>query len=182
MLFRRIPAMLGLAGLLVLPATAAQAAASESDAAFLKAAHQVNLAEIAAGRIAWTKTTDPTVKELAATFLRDHIRMDADLYLTARELRVFLPADPTEEQQALAHRYEVAGTDTFDEYYITTQLAGHRAALRLASDEAANGSDESVKALAAKAVPVIRHHAEQLRDAAVAAGLAGYLGGGGRPS
>ncbi|GIF13040.1 DUF4142 domain-containing protein [Actinoplanes teichomyceticus] len=181
MLFRRIPAALGIAGLLCLPATAAQAAEpSEQDAAFLRAAHQANLAEITAGRIAWQKTTDPTVKKLAATFMRDHIHMDAELYLTARRLRVVLPNAPTPEQQALARRYEVAGADTFDEYYIATQLAAHRATIQAAQTQVEEGDDPAVRALARRATQTIAHHQVQLRAAAEAEGMAGYVETGGR--
>jgi putative membrane protein len=180
MLLRRIPVAVGVAGLLALPAAPAQAGPSPQDADYLKAAHQVNLAEIAAGRIAWTTTHDPTVKGVAAALMRDHIRLDADLYQTARQLRVYLPAAPTPEQQALVKRYEAAGADTFDEYFISTQLAAHRTALKMTAEQAEKGSEESVKDLAARAEPVIAHHRTMLRDAAEAEGLAGYVDTGGR--
>lgn len=213
MIFRRIPATLGVSALLVLPAASASAAApastattattaltaataqaattvqavsaarvvaSDPDADFLTSAYQTNLAEVAAGRIAWSKSTNPQVKRLAATFMVDHIRMNSDVYQTARRLRVVLPAGPTPEQQAQTRRYEAAGADTFDEYYITTQLAGHRAALRLVGEEAERGSDPAVKELAAKAAPIIARHQQMLREAATAEGLAGYVDAGGR--
>lgn len=212
MLFSRIPAVLGVAGLLALPATAARAVtpdrvpsadqsvvtaqsagadraaiaaragntASGQDSDFLKAAHQVNLAEIATGRIAWGKTADPRVKKLAGTLMVDHIRMDSDLYQVARRLRVVLPDAPDSEQQALANRYQAAGADTFDEYYISTQLAGHRAALKMVTEQAEQGDDPAVKRLAAKAAPIITRHQVMLRDAAAAEGIAGYAGAGGR--
>ncbi|BCY13905.1 DUF4142 domain-containing protein [Actinoplanes sp. L3-i22] len=180
MLLRRISAAVGVAGLLALPAAPAQAEPSQPDADYLKAAHQVNLAEITMGRIAWTTSSDPTVKTLAAALMRDHIHLDADLYQTARQLRVYLPAAPTPEQQALAKRYQAAGADTFDEYFITTQLAAHRAALKMTAERAANGSEETVKELAAKAEPIIARHQTMLRDAARAEGLAGYVDAGGR--
>jgi putative membrane protein len=181
MFSRRIAATLGMTGLLLLPAAGAQAARpSDQDVAFLRAAHQVNLAEIAAGRIAFQKTTDPEVKKLAGKFMHDHIFMDADLTGIARELHVMLPDTPTAEQQALAKRYQAAGADTFDEYYISTQLAAHREAHQLAAAQAENGAIESVKGLAAKALPIIAHHQEELRAEAEAEGYAGYIAVGGR--
>jgi putative membrane protein len=179
---RRMLATLGVAASMAFGVTPALAAEpSPDDAAFLRAAHQTNLAEIAAGRIAWGKATAPEVKAAAATFLRDHIRMNADVYQTARALRVHLPAEPTAEQQALNRRYEIAGKDTFDEYFISTQLAGHRETLAGLRARASEGGDPSVKALAGKAAPIVAQHQEMLRDAAEAEGLAGYAGMGGRP-
>jgi putative membrane protein len=153
---------------------------SPDDAAFLRAAHQTNLAEIAAGRIAWAKATAPEVKAAAAAFMRDHIEMNADLYLTARNLRVHLPAEPTAEQQALNRRYETAGVETFNEYFISTQLAGHRETLRTLTVRANQGGEPSVKALAEQAAPIIKRHQTMLRKAAEAEEIAGYAAKGGR--
>ncbi|BCJ41843.1 hypothetical protein GCM10010168_75310 [Actinoplanes ianthinogenes] len=181
MIFRRMTVALGAAGLLLLPAVAAQAAgSSDRDIDFLRAAHQANLAEIAGGRIAFQKTADPAVKKIAADLMRDHIFMDADLSATARKLRISLPMTPTAEQQALARRYEAAGTDTFDEYYISTQLAAHREAHEMAAAQAEQGDQEAVTDLAEKAVPIISRHQQELRQAAEAKGIAGYAGAGGR--
>lgn len=180
MLLRRIATTLAAAGLLVLPATAAVAAPSAQDVGFLRAAHQANLAEIASGRIAWVKSTDETVKNLAATFMRNHIRMDADLTETARQLKVSLPSQPTEEQQALTARYVAADPQAFDEYFISTQLAAHRDAMRRAEEQAKNGADSSVSELAENATPIIASHHELLVAAAADAGLPGYMKPGAR--
>ncbi|MEV6302372.1 DUF4142 domain-containing protein [Actinoplanes sp. NPDC051861] len=181
MSFRRFLTTLGVSGLMLVPATAARAAEEPAlDAEFLKAAHQINLAEIAAGRIAFQKSTDTTVKNVAATFMRDHIRLDANLYLTARDLGVQLPAAPTEEQTAVAERYRAAGADTFDEYYIQTQLSGHREAVKLTETQIAEGSNAAVRKLAESAAPIIATHGDLLRAAAAEEGLVGYEEGGAR--
>lgn len=164
------------------PGTVAPAApvAYPGDATYLKTAHQVNLAEIAAGRVAWTKTTDPDVKNLAATFMRDHIRLDAALYPVARSLRVALPPAPNPEQQSLTRQYQAAGADTFDEFFIATQLAAHRASLALTRAAVEHADARAVRNLAARAAPVIEGHHDRLRAAAAAANLVGYTQPGGR--
>ena len=176
MLFRRIATALGLTGLMLTPAPAAHAAPSKQDVAYLQAAHQSNLAEIKGGRIAWQKTSDPKIKDLAATFMRDHIHLDAALSDTARQLRVTLPVEPNPHQQALAARYEAAPAETFDRLYISTQMSQHRKALRLTRKELAAGAEAAVKDLAGKAEPVIAGHHTKLRAAAIAEGMAGHSG------
>ncbi|BAL90396.1 hypothetical protein AMIS_51760 [Actinoplanes missouriensis 431] len=188
MLFRRIATSLGLAGALLAaaaPAPAASApttapAVTERDAAFLMAAHQAHLAEIAAGRLAWLKTTDKAVKGLAGVLMGDHIRLDAALYGVARKLRVFLPGKPTAEQQALAARYEAAGADTFDEYFVSTQLVAHRASLAMVKKAAAESDAPIVRDLAEDAVPIIEKHRDHLRAVAAATDMVGYSEPGGR--
>ena len=183
MLFRRIAAALGAAALVALPATAARAddGPAPQDVAYLQTAHQANLAEIAGGRAAWQKTTDPKVKNLAVTFMRDHILLNAALYQTARSLRVTLAPGPTAEQLALVHRYQVAEPTAFDEYYIITQLEMHRAALRVGATAIEHGNDPAVRQLAQDAAPVIAAHHRLLRNAEAAEGIAGYTSGSARP-
>lgn len=186
MSLRRIASVLAATGMLALPATAAHAvpsgqAISEDDIAFLRAAHQINLAEISGSRIAWQKTMDETVKNLAATFMRDHIRLDADLTRTARQFRVSLPSQPTEEQRAVAASYQAAEAQALDELFITTQLEAHRQAMRLTEQQAENGDDPQVSQLAEKAAPVIAAHHDLLVTAAADEGVPGYTKQGARP-
>jgi putative membrane protein len=172
--FKHFVVSLGLAGSMVVAPVAAQAAdPSIRDIAFLKTAHQTNLAVILGGQVAWKRTTDPVVKKLAATLMRDHIHLDAALAKTARELSVRLPIEPTAEQQALTARYEAVGVDAIDDLYISTQQALIREAGELASAQAAKGSDPAVKQVAAKASPIITGHQELLRKAAKLEGTAG---------
>ncbi|MEU4622157.1 DUF4142 domain-containing protein [Actinoplanes sp. NPDC023801] len=181
MFYSRALRAVGMAGILLVAAAPAPAAASTTqDVAFAQAAHQNNLAEVAAGKVAFRKSKDPVVKELAATFMRDHIRMDAELARTARKLEIHLPATPSDEQQALVRRYEAAGADTFDEYYISTQLVAHREAHELAATQAEKGADPALRNLAEKATGVIDGHRDLLRAAAVSEGMAGYVEASGR--
>ncbi|MEU8657545.1 DUF4142 domain-containing protein [Actinoplanes philippinensis] len=182
MLFRRGLAVIGVIGSLFLTPVPAQAVEPPPDVAFLHAAHQANVAEISAGRLAWNKTANPAVKRVAAALMVDHIKMDFEVYQTARPLYVRLPEGTNEEQRALHRRYELAPRDTFDEYFVSTQLAGHRQTLRMLQEQIEEGAEPSVRAVAQKAIPVIERHGALLREAAQALGIAGYVGKGGRPT
>jgi putative membrane protein len=172
--FKKFVVSFGLAGSLALAPTAALAAdPSTHDIAFLKAAHQTNLAVILGGQVAWKKTTDPAVKKLAATLMRDHIHLDAALAETARGLSVRLPIEPTAEQQAITARYEAVAPSAIDDLYISTQQTLIREAGVLASTQAAKGSDPAVKNVAAKASPILSGHQELLRKAANSERIAG---------
>ena len=166
MLFRRIATTLGMAGLIAVPAPAAQAAVpADQDAEYLRAVHQINLAEIESGRIAWLKTTDQKVKDLAATFMRDSIHLDADLYLTARDLRITLPAAPTAEQTALTQKYESAGQAGFDQLYLSTRLEARQEAIELTTARLGQGGDAKVKEFAQDAASVLAGHEKLLHSA-----------------
>jgi putative membrane protein len=149
---RRLAALAAVTGLLLIPGTAAQAAPSDQDAAYLKAAHQSNLAEIAGGKIAQQKG-DSAVRQ------------------TASNLGVDLPSAPNAEQQALAARYQAASGDDFDALFVSTQMDAHMKAMALGRTEIADGSDAAAKKVAQNAAPVIMSHHEALDSAAKDLGI-----------
>jgi putative membrane protein len=178
MLIRRAALALGITGLFLLPATAANAAPSDQDAAFLKAAHQSNLAEIAGGKLAQQKGNSQQVKDLGERFVADHTKLDAAVTELASSLDVDLPSAPNAEQQAIAARYRATSGDDFDALFISTQMESHMKAMALGKKEIANGSDSQVKGAARNAAPVIAAHRELLDDAARDLGVPSSIGTG----
>lgn len=178
MLFRRIMVAVGAAALVATPGAAQAApgqvsadqgsfaaAPSASDAAFLRAANEVNLAGIAHGRIAFTKTRNAEVKEIAGRFMVDHIRLNAEITEAARKLKVRLDFVPAADQRALSDRYEAASASAFDALYLSTQLELQREAKRIADAQAAGGDDADLKRVAADSAPILAEHQKMLREA-----------------
>ncbi|MEU8819132.1 DUF4142 domain-containing protein [Actinoplanes sp. NPDC048796] len=178
MFVKRMAAALSVAGLLLLPATAAQAAPSDQDAAYLKAAHQSNLAEISGGRLAQQKGQSQQVKDLGARFVADHTKLDAAVRQTATQLGVDLPSAPNEKQQAVAARYQQTSGDAFDTLFVSTQMDAHMAAMANGKKEIAQGNDAAAKKNAQAAAPVIAAHHDLLDDAARSLGVPSSIGTG----
>jgi putative membrane protein len=178
MLIRRTVLALGFAGLLLVPATAANAAPSDQDAAYLKAAHQSNLAEIAGGRIAQQKGNSQQVKDLGARFVADHTKLDASLRQTASALNVDLPSKPNAQQQAVAAKYGATSGSGFDSLFVSTQMDAHMAAMNLGQQELSAGADDQAKKVARSAAPVIASHHRALEDAARSLGVPDRIGTG----
>ncbi|GAA3351994.1 hypothetical protein GCM10020358_84160 [Amorphoplanes nipponensis] len=166
MLLRRAAAVAGVATVLLLPATAATAAPSDQDTAFLRAAHQSNLAEIATGRLAQQQAGSDRVKELGARWVADHTKLDTALRDTAGTLGVDLPDAPNAEQRALARRYQAASGAAFDKLWVPTQMDAHMKAMQLGEKELAQGGDAQAKKVAQDAAPVVAAHHDLLDDAA----------------
>lgn len=165
---RRLGIVLGLVVLALAPGIAAQAApaVSEQDKLFLQAAHQSNLAEIAAGQLAERKGASQQVRDLGARFVADHTRLDQAIQATASALGVTLPSTPKPEQQGVQRQLEASSGSQFDTAFITTQLDSHKQAMRSGETELAQGSDPSAKKVAQDAAPVIAAHHEALQNAA----------------
>ena len=141
------------------------AAPNAQDRAFLVAAHQSNLAEIAAGQAAQQKATTQVVREHGQLFIRDHTRLDANVRQVAQQLGVELPNAPSEVQRAsLANVVAKSGAE-FDKAWLQQQLASHRATLTGGNKELADGQDATVKALATASAPVVKMHLSMLEQA-----------------
>jgi putative membrane protein len=141
------------------------AAPSAQDKAFLVAAHQSNLTEIAAGKAAQAKATTSVVREHGQLFITDHTRLDASLQSVAKNLGVTLPTTPNPAQQATLAAVSAKSGSAFDSAWLTSQLAGHKAAKAAGATEISTGTDASVITLAKTAAPVVQMHLTMLEQA-----------------
>jgi putative membrane protein len=130
----------GISGL----AGSAAAAPSTQDTAWMVAAHQSNLAEIAAGNAAVAQGTSAGVKRLGAMFVEMHTKLDADLTSAASTLNVQLPTSPSAaQQQQLAAVTAKSGAD-FDTAWLAQQTAAHQDTLQATKTETATGTAQAM--------------------------------------
>ena len=150
----------------VLTAGPALAAPSDQDATWLRAAHQGNLAEIAAGNAAQQQATTQEVKGLGAMFVQMHTQLDAGLTPVAQQLGIQLPSAPTAEQQAQLAAVQANSGRAFDTAWIAQQIGSHSTTLAATQQELSAGSDPTVLAQARTATPVVQQHLAELRNVA----------------
>ena len=168
--FRRL-ALIGVAGAGIALTAAGVAGAtttaapSAQDKAFLVAAHQSNLSEIAAGQAAQQKATTSVVREHGQLFIRDHTRLDAGLQQKAKALGVTLPGAPSAAQRASLAAVVAKSGSAFDTAWLNQQLASHRASLAVGNTELAQGSDPTAKGVASTSAPVVKSHLAMLEQA-----------------
>jgi putative membrane protein len=158
-------------GAVVLTSAPALAAPSDQDVTWMQAAHQSNLAEIAAGNAAQQSATDNQVKQLGQMFVQMHTQLDQALTQAAQQLGVQLPSSPSaSQQQELATVQQKSGR-AFDTAWVSQQIGGHETALAATTRELQNGSEAAVLDLARTATPVVQQHLDQLRGLAQQYGL-----------
>jgi putative membrane protein len=165
-------------GTVVLSAAPALAAPSEQDVSWMQAAHQSNLAEIAAGNAAQQQATTQEVKELGAMFVQMHTELDTALTEAAQQLGVQLPGTPTPEQQQQLAAVQANQGMAFDTAWIAQQIGSHVTTLSLTQAELRNGSDQTVLQLARTSTPVVEQHLSQLRTVAQKYGVPTSVPGG----
>ncbi|GAA3387030.1 DUF4142 domain-containing protein [Streptomyces roseoviridis] len=146
---------------------APQAVAAEltdQDRMFLEAAHQGNLAEIAAGQDAQRHATTSCVKAVGGVLVRDHGKLDADVTALAKKLGVSLPAGPEpEEERKLEALRSKSGTPAYDAGWLAGQEAAHTKTLALIDQELKTGRNSEVFAAARSARPVVAMHLDMVR-------------------
>ncbi|MFD9420892.1 DUF4142 domain-containing protein [Streptomyces goshikiensis] len=136
----------------------------ESDATYVRMAHQGNLAEIAAGQDAQTNGKDVCVKDVGAALVRDHTKLDADLSALAKQGGVTPPNAPTPEQQAALTAVKAkAGSDAYDKAWLKAQEDAHTKTLALIDKQVSQGKDASTTQAAEKARPVVTMHLNMVR-------------------
>jgi putative membrane protein len=137
---------------------------SQQDKAFLVAAHQSNLAEIATGKLADQKGASKQVRELGRMLVTDHTKLDADLVKVAKKLGVDLPSQPNAEQRKFAAELKRLSGKAFDRAWVAGQLDGHCKAKANGAKEIAKGSNKDAVTVAKTSAPVIEHHLMELQD------------------
>jgi predicted outer membrane protein len=151
------------AGVLLGTAQVALAAQEEPDLNYLRAAHESDLAIIAAGKAAKTDGTSSCVRQVGARLERDHRRLAEEARLVAEQLGVSLPTTPSPEQsRAFDTVAAKAGTSGYDAAWLAWQRQEHQHALALIDFELAAGSQPEIKSLAAGARPVILMHQDMV--------------------
>jgi putative membrane protein len=153
---------------LALPAAASAAPAapaasvSAADRTWMVAAHQSNLAEIAAGKVAQQKASSQKVREIGQMLITDHSANDAKLTAAAKKLGVSLPGAPNPTQRAALARVSAKSGAAFDSAWIASQITGHRQTLAATDTELSSGSNATVLALAKATRPIVAKHLNEL--------------------
>lgn len=177
-LIRMIVVAATLVGTTVLTTGAAVAAPSAQDTTWLRAAHQSNLAEIAAGNAAQQSATTQDVRNLGAMFIQMHTELDNQLKPVAQQLGVDLPGEPSARQQQQLAAVQQNTGQAFDTAWIAQQIGSHSTSLAATQQELQAGADQQVLQLARAATPVVEQHLAELRAAAKKYGVPTSVPGG----
>ncbi|HET7307435.1 MAG TPA: DUF4142 domain-containing protein [Gammaproteobacteria bacterium] len=138
---------------------------SHQDKVWMKAAHQANLTEIKAGKVAQRKGMNAIVRKTGHMLVTDHTMLDAALKRAAHELSVPLPGSPSPMQQKVLHKAKSMSGADFDKYWVRSMEMAHLKAINKTNFEIHHAGSELVKTLAKKALPALQTHLNMLQHA-----------------
>lgn len=132
-------------------------APTAADRQFVAAASAAGEAEVALGRTAAQRASDPLVREYARTMVNDYARAIDRLARLASE-KGLRTAMPTAEQQTALHRLEQLAGEQFDREYLRIERRAHADEIELFRTQAGVSGDFAIKRFAAAELPTLEQH------------------------
>jgi putative membrane protein len=141
-----------------------------ADSSFLKDAAQGGMLEVKLGELAQQNGSSQAVKDFGRRMVADHGKMGEDVKQVAARENVNLPADVSMTEKMTYDRLSKKTGMDFDKAYIEDMVKDHKSDVAAFEKEANSGSDPEAKAVAQKALPIIREHLRMAQQ------IAGQLG------
>lgn len=135
---------------------------------FVDTASATDAYEIAAAKLAESKSSSKPVKDFAAQMIKDHTKSTADLKTAAAKAdgKPTVKGEMTAEQQAnLTALQGKTGAD-FDSAYISQQVDAHQKALAALQSYAQTGDSPPLKDFASNTAKVVEHHLDMAQKLA----------------
>ena len=133
-------------------------AVDEKDAKFATDAANGGMAEVAMGKVAMEKATNPQVKEFATMMVTDHTKANDELMAIAKTKNITLPVAPDADHQKMMADMSAKSGKDFDKAYVDAMVDGHKKTESLMKDASKNCKDNALMAFATKTLPVVQAH------------------------
>lgn len=149
------PVLLG--GGLIL-AAAVEPRLNSDDLGFVNGAAKGGRTEVALGRLAAQKSSNPRVQAFANRMVRDHSKIDRNLVALAASKGVELPDGKGLMNDATYLELKVLTGKEFDKAYVKAMVADHKEDVSRFEKQSAAAQDPDVKNFAAKTLPTLQEH------------------------
>ncbi|HTD40506.1 MAG TPA: DUF4142 domain-containing protein [Mucilaginibacter sp.] len=131
---------------------------SAGDVKFASIATNDGINEVNNGKMAQEKTTNERVRNFAAMLVNNHTKFGNELANIAKDKKITLPALPGMAEMRQANRLAMKQGNDFDKAYVDAMIDDEKKAIALYQNASTNCKDQSLKAFAAKTIPVLKMH------------------------
>ncbi len=131
---------------------------TNQDRTFVMTAGHAGAAEIAAAKLALTKTNNSSTVAFARRMIRDHTMLAAKLTSTARAVGLMPPTTPSPAQTASIEALRKLSGTAFLQKYRLSQISAHKDAVALFTAESERGQTPALKSAATAALPILKMH------------------------
>jgi putative membrane protein len=148
------------------------AGSAAADTTFMKKAADGGMAEVALAKLAQTKSSNAEVKAFAEKLEQDHTKANDELKTLAQSKNVTLPSTMSKMHQAKEDKLSKLSGAAFDRAYIADMLADHKKDVAEFERQSTQATDPDVKAFAAKTLPTLKDHLQQVQQLSKTVGRA----------
>ena len=129
------------------------------DKTFITKAADSGSTEIAASKVAQSKSTNADVKKFADSMVTDHTKVADELKQLAASKQITVSDQPGARHKAdIAKLSSLEGKKFDQEYAARIGVAAHKDAVKLFTEASQKATDPEIKAFAAKTLPALQHH------------------------
>lgn len=108
--------------------------------------------------MAFEKSTNNRVKNFASMLVNDHTKLGDELNLIAKDKKIILPALSGMAEMRQADRLAMKQGNDFDKAYMEAMILDEKKALDICESGSRSCTNASIKAFAAKTLPVLKIH------------------------
>jgi len=130
---------------------------SDADKKFLSDAAQGDISEVTLGRLAVSRGGTPS-KTFGQHMVTDHSKGTTQVKQLAKQVGASVPQTVEPDAKQLMDRLSTLSGSAFDQVYITSMVEDHKKDIAAYEDEAKNGQNPRVKALATQTLPMLKEH------------------------
>jgi putative membrane protein len=131
---------------------------ARADRKFIEDAAEGGMMEVQVGQLAQSKATDPNVKNLGETLVKDHTKANNELVQLANSKHVDLPAGPSHgERKDIEKMGKLSGKD-FDKKFVSMGVKDHEKDIKKFEKASGKVKDPQLKAWIDKTLPTLREH------------------------
>ncbi len=144
--------------------TAGSMAMPTSASAYMEMAHSSDMFEIESSQHALQMSRNPAVRSFAQMMVNDHTRMMNEMMAMSPGMGTSMASMPMmPRHMEMMQRLRAASAADFDMMYKREQMMAHEEAMMMHRAYAAKGDNPALKAMAARAVPMIQMHMSRAR-------------------
>jgi putative membrane protein len=130
---------------------------------FMKKAAQGGMAEVELGKMVAGKAQSPEVKAFAQRMVTDHSKANDELKALAAKMNVMLPTTVNNEQKEMMDKLSKLSGAELDKEYVKGMVEDHEKDVAEFQKESESSANADVKAFAAKTLPTLKSHLDQIK-------------------
>lgn len=134
------------------------------DASFAVHAADLNMSTIELSNVAESRVRDARLKAIASTLHDEHESAHAELAQISSNKMITLPMSLSGDRRDDVRDLQERDTTNFDRNYLDRLIDQHEEARKLYEDASNDVRDAELQAFAAKHLPIIKRHEEQLKS------------------